>query len=156
MQRIDAIGDIMDDITNEAVVSSCGHISREVYAVRDRSQNFYMMGSMGCSLAFTTGLAIVKPKKNFIVVVGDGEILMSLGTLVLMNKLKLRNLKLYILDNNQYESTGGQKTVSDAVDFQKIADCTVIKCSSDGPPPPRIPIPHKKIRERFENAIDGV
>jgi len=144
----------MKDITDEFVITSCGMISREVYAVKDRAENFYVMGSMGASLGIGIGLALNIDRK-VLVIVGDGEILMSLGTLVLMNKLKLPNLKLIILDNNCYQSTGGQKSCSDAVDFTKICNCTVIKVEGDDGDVPRIDIPHREVARRFYNAING-
>jgi thiamine pyrophosphate-dependent acetolactate synthase large subunit-like protein len=154
MKRIDAIGKIFSEITDELVVCSCGMISREAYMVNDRSKNFYVMGSMGASLGIGIGLALTRPEMKVIVIAGDGEVLMSLGTLVLMNKLKLRNLKLFILDNNCYSSTGGQKTCSDAVDFSKIAKCNVIKVESGKGDAPRIDISHEEITKRFYNAIN--
>ena len=154
MKRINIIKKIMEDITNELVICSTGMICREVYEVRDRPENFYVMGSMGASLGIGLGLALHKDR-NVVVIAGDGDILMSLGTLALMNKLKLPNLKLIILDNNCYSSTGCQKTCSDAVDFTKIANCKVYKVDAEKGPAGRVKIPHKKIAERFYNAINN-
>ena len=50
IRRIDAIKKIMDSVTDEVVISSTGMISREVYKVKDRSRNFYVLGSMGSAL----------------------------------------------------------------------------------------------------------
>jgi len=183
MKRIDAIRNIMNSITNEAVISSCGRISREVYYVKDRPRNFYVMGSMGATLGIGIGVAISKPDIKVVVIAGDGDILMNLDTLILLNKLqdiysgqaleKARkfvkngdlhkinkiivenkfNLELYILDNRQYQSTGGQNTISGAVEFRNLCDCKVIFCGGNEEDVPRIDIPHEKIKERFQNAI---
>lgn len=153
MKRGDEVRKIINGVTDELVICSTGMISREVYTIRDRPENFYVMGSMGASLGIGIGLAL-HTKRKVIVIAGDGDILMSLGTLVLMNKLKLKNLKLYILDNNCYSSTGCQKTCSDAVDFTKIADCTVIKVDAEKGPASRVEIPHKELAVRFYNAIN--
>ena len=48
MQR--AIKEIMDKVTDECVITSCGYISREVYEIRDRPRNFYVLGAMGSAL----------------------------------------------------------------------------------------------------------
>ena len=144
MKRIDVIKKIMNNITNELVICSTGMISREVYEVKDRAENFYVMGSMGASLGIGLGLALHTDKK-VIVIAGDGDILMSLGTLVLMNKLKLPNLELIILDNNCYSSTGCQKTCSDAADFTKITNCKVYKVDAEKGPAGRVKIPHKEL-----------
>jgi len=156
MQRIEAIRNIMNTVDDSSIViSSCGKISREVFYVKDRPKNFYVQGSMGSSLAIGIGISLCKPEK-VVVIAGDGEILMSLGTLVLLNKLqkeKKVNIDLYILDNNKFQSTGGQKTCSDAVEFRLLCDCKVIFCSDSEVEVPRISIPHKEIKERFMNAI---
>lgn len=156
LKRIEAIQDIMKNVTKELVLSSCGLISRELYNTKDRPENFYVMGSMGATLGIAIGLAL-NTNKEVIAIVGDGEILMSLGTLVLMNKLRLPNLKLYILDNNCYETTGGQKTISDAVDFEMICpfNCKVIKVETGGTVVPRIPITHKELTKRFYDAVNS-
>ena len=155
MKRIDAVRKIMENITDELVITSTGKISREAYNVKDRDANFYVMGSMGASLGIGIGLAL-HTDKNVHVIAGDGDILMSLSTLVLMNKIKLPNLKLTILDNNCFEGTGGQKTVSDAVDFTKIClyNCEVIKVDSTPSKIPRIDLSHKEIMERFYNEVN--
>lgn len=155
MKRIDAIRRIMSSITDELLISSTGMISREVYAVKDRCRNFYVMGSMGASLGVGIGLALNTDMK-VVVLSGDGDILMSLGTLVLMNKLNLPNLKLFILDNNCYQSTGGQKTCSDAVDFTKICprNLKVFTVESNNNYVPRISIPHREVARRFYNEIN--
>jgi len=144
----------MKQITDELVICSTGMISREVYETKDRPENFYVMGSMGASLGIGIGLALHTNKK-VIVIAGDGDILMSMGTLALMNKLKLKNLKLIILDNNCYSSTGCQKTCSDAVDFTKITNCKVYKVEAEKGPAGRVKIPHKKLAERFYNAVNN-
>lgn len=155
MKRIDAIRKIMNLVTDEFVISSTGMISREVYAVKDRPENFYVMGSMGASLGIGIGLAL-HTKRNVLVIAGDGEILMSLGTLVLMNKLELPNLRLIILDNNCYQSTGRQKSCSDAVHFDGICNCEVIKVEPTSSNVPRIDIFHEEIARRFYNAVNSL
>lgn len=154
MKRIEAIKEIMNTVENGLVVTSAGMISREVWTVRDRPENFYVMGSLGASLGIGIGLAL-NTNKKVLVIAGDGEVLISLGTLVLMNKLKLPNLKLIVLDNNCYQSTGGQKTCSDAVDFAQICNCEVIKVEGVSSKVPRINIPYKEIARRFRNAVSS-
>jgi len=154
MKRIEAIKEIMHSLEDELVITSTGMISREIYAVRDRPENFYVMGSMGASLGIGIGLAL-NTKKKVLVIAGDGGVLISLGTLVLMNRLRLPNLKLVILDNNCYQSTGGQKTCSDAVNFDRICNCEVVKVEVTSDSVPRINIPPQEITRRFRNAVSS-
>jgi len=155
VKRVDAVKVVMDTITDELVVSSAGMISREVYAVRDRPRNFYVMGSLGATLGIGIGLAL-NTNMSVLVLAGDGDVLMSLGTLVLMNKLGLPNLRLIIFDNNSYQSTGGQRTCSDAVDFTKICDCEVYHVESADSNVPRIDISHEEVAQRFRNEVNGL
>ncbi len=155
MKRIEGIRKIMDKVTDELIITSTGMISREVYEVKDRKENFYITGSMGASLGIGIGLAL-NTRKEVIVIAGDGDILMSLGTMALMNKLKLPNLKLIIFDNNCYSSTGCQKTCSDSIDFTKLADCEIYKVDSEKGESKRIDIPYNKLVRRFYNAINNI
>ncbi|MFA5068986.1 MAG: thiamine pyrophosphate-dependent enzyme [Candidatus Omnitrophota bacterium] len=153
MKRIEAIRGIVRAVTDEAVISSTGMISRELYAVMDRDRNFYMLGSMGSALGIGLGIAINSSHK-VIVISGDAAALMSLGTLALHRKLHPPNLKHYILDNNCCSSTGGQPTCSDAVDFASIAPNTyVIKVDKDKGSAPRIPMKPNEIMVRFMYAL---
>jgi len=153
MLRIDAIRKIMKNVRDEVVISSTGMISRELYAVCDRPRNFYMEGSMGCALAIGLGIALNSAHK-VIVISGDGAALMSLGTFILHKKLNPKNLKHYILDNNEHASTGGQPTCSDAVDFSNLAPKTrVIKVGKGQGDAPRIPLTPASITARFRKAL---
>ena len=153
MKRIDAIKNIMKGVRDEVIITSAGMVSREVYAVRDRKRNFYMQGSMGCASGDGLGIAI-NSKHTVIVISGDADVLMSLGTLVLHKKLNPKNLVHYILDNNCSSSTGCQPTCSDVIDFEKLApNTTVIKVIKEKGDTPRIPLPPKQIMKRFRNAI---
>lgn len=155
MEKYSAIKEIMDGITDEVVITSTGMISREVYQIKDRPRNFYMMGSMGYALAIGIGLAYARPDLKVIVLSGDGAMLMSLGTMVLHKKLGLPNLTHYILDNNAHATTGGQATCSDAIDFESLAPNTkVIKVSSEKGEAPRIPLTCKEIKQRVYESIN--
>ncbi len=154
MRRIEAIQQIMESVTDELVIATTGMISRELYAVRDRPENFYICGSMGCALPIGIGLAMCTDRR-VIVLDGDGAALMSLGSLVLSRFLKLPNLVHYILDNGTYASTGDQPTCSRAVDFEALGhNVRVIRVEPGNEPGiPRIPYDPKEILERFMRAI---
>lgn len=154
MKRIDVIRDIMTNIKEEIVISSCGVISREVFQVCDRPLNFYVLGSMGATIPIGIGVAL-NTKRDVHVITGDGDVLMDLGSLVLVKKLNLTNLITHILDNGEYSATGGQKTISDCVDFKEIGGWSVAvhKVESGKGDAPRIPLSHEQIKLRFMDAI---
>ena len=151
-----AIKQIMDKVTDECVITSCGYISREVYEIRDRPRNFYVLGAMGSALGIGLGLAYSRSDLKVIVIQGDGSTLMSMGTLVLNHNLQLENIETYVLDNGCYASTGGQKTCSSYVsfsDYWNVADITDVGKESTAP---RIPLKCEEIKRRFTNAIKDI
>jgi thiamine pyrophosphate-dependent acetolactate synthase large subunit-like protein len=56
------------------------------------------------------GLALAQPKRRVLVVTGDGEMLMGLGSLATIGVQRPANLSLVVLDNERYGETGMQKT----------------------------------------------
>ena len=111
------LGKVQDD---DLVLSTTGMISREVFFSEDRAANFYMIGSMGLLSSFGLGLALQSPHKRVYVLEGDGSALMSLGTLPLIASGRPTNMVHFILDNEAYESTGVQPSISSKVDLSEI------------------------------------
>lgn len=111
---ISALGQLIDD--KDIIVSSNGNISREAFHLLPRPQ-VYLRGSMGLPIAVGLGIALSEPRNRVIVLIGDGNLLMGLGTLATAAFYRPDNLKILILDNGLYFTTGGQKTVSTAIDF---------------------------------------
>jgi thiamine pyrophosphate-dependent acetolactate synthase large subunit-like protein len=153
MKRLEAIRQIMDTVTDELVVATTGMISREVFVAKDRPENFYMCGSMGCALSIGIGLAMNTDRK-VIVIDGDGAALMSLGSLAVAAYHKLPNLKHYIIDNGTYASTGDQPTCSHSVDFTQIGhNVEVIQVEPGNEKgTPRIPYEPEEMTRRFKEA----
>ena len=119
--RFAAIQTILGRVdANDLVLSTTGMISREVFVTDDRPANFYMIGSMGLLSSFGLGLALQTPNKRVYVLEGDGSALMSLGTLPLIATERPKNLIHIILDNEAYESTGSQPSISSKVDLAEI------------------------------------
>jgi len=116
------IADFMDDCP---IVTTTGKTSRELYEHRvfnsEETRDFYTVGGMGCSASIGLGIALQKPNTRIIVIDGDGSLLMQLGSLATIGHYKPPNLIHFLIDNNSHESTGGQPTVSNTVDFEKIA-----------------------------------
>ncbi len=106
----------------DLVLSTTGMISREVFVTGDRTGNFYMLGSMGLLSSFGLGLALLAPEQRVFVLEGDGSALMSLGTVPLIGAEGPRNLTHIILDNEAYESTGGQPSISSGFDLTRVAE----------------------------------
>ncbi|MCX7787884.1 MAG: phosphonopyruvate decarboxylase [Spirochaetes bacterium] len=107
--------------TTLPVIATTGYTGRELYALDDRPNQFYMVGSMGCASSFALGIAQAYPTRPVIVLDGDGAVLMRMGALSVIGTEKPRNLIHIVLDNGTYESTGNQATVSPAVDLCAVA-----------------------------------
>jgi phosphonopyruvate decarboxylase len=123
MTRHEALEHILTPLSGrDLALFTTGMISREAFNIRDRAENFYMIGSMGLLNALGLGLALQSPARRIWVIEGDGSALMSLGTLPLIATMRLHNLIHIVLDNEAYESTGGQPTISSEVDLATLAE----------------------------------
>ena len=111
---------------DDIFVTTTGKTSRELYEIRDRlnqdhSRDFLTVGSMGCASTLALGIAMKAKNHRVILVDGDGACLMRLESLATIGHLKPENLLHIVIDNNAYESTGSQPTLSTNVDFAKVA-----------------------------------
>jgi phosphonopyruvate decarboxylase len=104
-----------------AVLASTGFCGRELYAIDDRPNHLYMVGSMGCVLPLALGLALSRPDLRVVAVDGDGAALMRMGAFATVGAYGPPNLQHLLLDNGVHDSTGGQATVSPAVSFGDVA-----------------------------------
>jgi thiamine pyrophosphate-dependent acetolactate synthase large subunit-like protein len=127
MIRKDAIKIASDMIGDSPIISANGYISRDLFETDDKDTNFYMIGSMGLSSSIALGVALKNTRKRVYVFDGDGNILMNLGSLTTIGKLKPKNLIHLVFDNQSHDSTGGQPTNSVNVDLCKIAEASNYK-----------------------------
>ena len=121
MIRKEAMQVVLDEIKNEPIISANGYISRDLFELKEKNTNFYMIGSMGLASSIGLGVAIKKPQKRIFIFDGDGNILMNLGSLTTIVTLKPKNLVHIIFDNNSHESTGGQPTNSNKIQISELA-----------------------------------
>lgn len=105
----------------DVVVATTGYTGRALYALADRPNQFYMVGSMGCASSFGLGLARAQPRRRVIVLDGDGAALMHLGAMPILGHERPPNLVHVLLDNAVHDSTGAQATVAPDVDFATLA-----------------------------------
>ncbi len=75
----------------------------------------YVPSAMGQAPALGLGVALAQPKREVLVINGDGGMLMNLGCLVTIVASGAKNLTLVVLDNGIYEVTGGQQTAAASV-----------------------------------------
>lgn len=108
-------------VPEDIVIATTGYTARELYACDDRPNQLYVVGSMGCASSVGLGMAWARPDRRVIVIDGDGAMLMRLGALATLAHERPTNLVHVLLDNEAYESTGGQSTVSRAMDLADVA-----------------------------------
>jgi phosphonopyruvate decarboxylase len=108
-------------VGSTAVLASTGYCGRELYAIDDRSNQLYMVGSMGCVIPLALGLALARPDLRVVALDGDGAALMRMGAFATVGAYGPENLQHLLLDNGVHDSTGGQATVSRHVSFAEVA-----------------------------------
>ena len=109
-----------------AVVSTTGHISRELFEYRAQTgqghgRDFLTVGAMGHASQIALGIALARPERPVVCLDGDGAALMHLGALAIAGTSAARNFLHIVLNNGAHDSVGGQKTVGFDVDFVRIA-----------------------------------
>ena len=120
MIRKDAMEIAMEEIGEHPIISANGYISRDLFNILDKKNNFYMIGSMGLASSIGLGVALKNTKKKIFVFDGDGNILMNLGSITTIGTLRPKNLIHVIFDNFIHESTGGQPTNSQNIKIKNL------------------------------------
>lgn len=122
MTREEAIRIVAAQVPEEAALIACnGHISRALYSIVDRPTHFYMIGSMGLSSSIALGMVLARPETHAVVFDGDGNVLMNMGGLASVAAAKPRRFTHFCFDNGRHASTGGQTTISGALDLSSVA-----------------------------------
>ena len=123
LTRQQALQCIVENTPEEetVVIGTTGYTGRELLAVADRPNQLYMVGSMGCASSFGLGLSLAQPAKRIVVIDGDGAALMRMGNFATAGAYANSNFCHVVLDNAMHESTGGQPTVSAAINFAAVA-----------------------------------
>ena len=119
-QALEAVVDGTSE-TDSVVIGTTGFTGRELFAINDRPNHFYMVGSMGCASSLGLGLSLALPDHRIVVADGDGSVLMRMGNLATIGAYAGSNFQHLLLDNGVHESTGGQATVSRGLNFAGIA-----------------------------------
>lgn len=126
MRRYEALKEIIKAITDEPVVCNLGHPAQELFVVRDRQQNFYMLGSMGLATSIAHGIALSQSKK-VVVIDGDASVTMNLGGFATVGYTRPKNLVQIIIDNRANGSTGFQPSfTAHSLKLDQVARATGI------------------------------
>jgi thiamine pyrophosphate-dependent acetolactate synthase large subunit-like protein len=110
LDRRKVVADILKQRGDALVVAGLGAPTWDAAAAGDHALNFYTWGGMGGAAMIGLGLALAQPKRRVLVITGDGELLMGLGSLATIGVQQPRNLAVIIMDNEHYGETGMQET----------------------------------------------
>ena len=122
LRRRDVVQQLLQDRGELLVVGGLGSTAWDITAAGDSPLNFPLWGAMGNAAMFGLGLALAQPARRVLVLTGDGEMLMGLGSLATIGVQQPRNLSVVVIDNERYGETGMQAThTADGVDLARVA-----------------------------------
>src|SRR5215475_11835424 len=123
MDRRKFVGRLLEQRNDLMVVTGIGSATYDVAAHGDHPLNFYLWSAMGSTAMVGLGLALARPDRRVVVITGDGDVLMALGSLATIGVKQPGNLSIVCLDNRHYSATGMQPTATAAgVDLAGTAE----------------------------------
>ena len=122
MKRYECMQAIASMLKDELVVSTAGGATSEWDHIRPSDGNLQVR-TLGLCSSIGLGLAFALPRRKVLVFDGDGALWMNLNSLATIGLHKPKNLIHLCWDNKEYESSGGEPTVSTAgtIDFAGVA-----------------------------------
>lgn len=132
LDRRAVVSGLLADRKNAIAVGGLGASTYDIAAAGDHDRNFYLWGAMGGAVMIGLGIALAQPKLPVVVITGDGEMLMGMGSLATVGLQKPANLTIVVLDNEVYGETGGQASHTAAtVDLVGVAkSCGIADASA--------------------------
>ncbi len=110
LDRRQATAAILKDRGDALVVGGLGAPTWDITEAGDHPLNFGTWGAMGGAAMVGLGLALAQPRRRVLVITGDGELLMGLGSLATIGVQQPKNLAVIVMDNEHYGETGMQAT----------------------------------------------
>jgi len=108
LDRRAVVAELLRDRKGAFAIGGLGASTYDIAAAGDHDRNFYLWGGMGGAVMIGLGLALAQPTLPVVVITGDGEMLMGMGSLATVALQQPKNLSIIVLDNEAYGETGGQ------------------------------------------------
>lgn len=108
LDRRQVVSTLLADRKDVVAIGGLGASTNDMCAAGDHARNFYLWGGMGGAAMIGLGLALAQPTLPVLVITGDGEMLMGIGSLATIGLQRPPNLSIAVLDNEAYGETGGQ------------------------------------------------
>lgn len=110
LNRRDALREILRERGDLIVVTGLGSPAYDLASIGNAPLDFPLWGAMGGAAMVGLGLALAQPQHRVLVLTGDGEMLMGIGSLATIAAQRPRNLRIVVLDNERFGETGQQRT----------------------------------------------
>jgi thiamine pyrophosphate-dependent acetolactate synthase large subunit-like protein len=128
LHRRDVVSTLLKNRKDLLVVAGLGSTAWDITAAGDTDLNFPLWGAMGQAAMIGLGLALAQPKRRVLVITGDGEMLMGIGSLATIGVQEPKNLSIVVIDNGRYGETGMQAThTASGVDLAAVASASLFK-----------------------------
>ena len=122
LHRREVVSTLLKERKQLLVVAGLGSTSWDITAAGDSPLSFPTWGAMGQAAMIGLGLALAQPRRRVLVITGDGEMLMGLGSLATIGVQRPQNLAIVVIDNERYGETGMQTThTAHGIDMAAVA-----------------------------------
>lgn len=124
LDRKVALPKLIGDTNRFLIISGLAGPAKDIgYLTQESPNTFLFGGAMGGAMPTALGLAVSRPAERVLCVTGDGDLLMSMGSLATIASVKPKNLIIICIDNGLYQETGGQKSHTGlGVNLSKVAE----------------------------------
>ena len=149
LDRNEAVPQLVGRHEDFLIVAGLAGTARDLtFLSRDAPHVFALAGAMGAAASMGLGLALARPERRVLVVTGDGELLMNVGTLATVAVMNPPNLAIVCVDNGRYGETGWQKShTSLGVDLEQMAIGAGIRTTRLVTRPEQIPEASRLVRD---------
>jgi thiamine pyrophosphate-dependent acetolactate synthase large subunit-like protein len=128
LNRRETVRELLRERGGLIVVAGLGAPAYDLAACGSQPLDFPLWGAMGGAAMIGLGLALAQPERKVLVLTGDGEMLMGLGSIATIAAQHPANLRIVVLDNERYGETGQQRThTAMGVDLAAIASACGIR-----------------------------
>ena len=123
LDRSEILPMVVERPSDYLIIAGLGNAATDAARLADGAASVYPLGgAMGAAVPMGLGLALAQPRRRVLVMTGDAEILMSLGSLATVAVQDPGNLSIICLDNEHNCLTGQQRShTSYVTDLEKVA-----------------------------------
>src|ERR1700684_205230 len=107
LDRREVVASLVAARKGSIVVGGLGASTYDIAAAGDCDRNLYLWGAMGGAVMIGLGIALAQPELPVVVITGDGDMLMGMGSLATVGLQAPKNLSIVVLDNEVHGETGG-------------------------------------------------